>query len=822
MKAIIMAGGEGSRLRPLTCDLPKPMVPILNKPVLEHTIELLKSYGITEIGITLMYHPQLIKDYFGSGRNLGVNIKYFIEEIPLGTAGGIKNAESFLDEPFIVISGDSITNLNLAKAIEFHNESNSLATIILSKVDVPLEYGVVLTDSSGKVTGFVEKPSWGELFSDTVNTGTYILEPEILNYIEANKNTDFSRDIFPLLVSHNKNLYGYVSQEYWCDIGDIRSYLKVHYDILDKKIKFNYDGFQLSEDVWIGAGTIIEPNAEIKGPCIIGCNCRIGNGTLIDNYTIIGNNTTIEDDVSIARSIIWDNCYVEYGSELRGAILCNRVNLKHYNSVFENAVIGEDCKVGERVIIKPNIKIWPSKTIQPFAIIDRNMIWGSKHSNKIFGYNGICGLVNVDISPEFATRLGAAYGSQFKLGARVVVSSTNSNSARMFKHAFISGMLSVGVEVFNMSSLLTPIARTAIGYLSVEGGVHIKTDNENINKIRLDFMDVRGASISRLVERKIESSFFKEDFKRCSSQQISRLNNITDFSKYYIRNLCNKTNIELIRESKPKVCIYSKSEFVFSILKPLFIGIGCEFSCSSDYGDMASIAEGLTSAGYDFAAIIDRNAEQLVLVDKSGKVVQEELYKALIAQILFRTSSGSTFFTTITGSEVFERLAERYGGTVKRTKNSSQAVMDEILTYIIRTSEDSEVNLPSYNTFRPSQFTLCFDAIEGLIRIIEYLCYTKTSLSEALSEIPEFYMVKKSIRCPWELKGTVMRTIINEYRDKKLELLDGIKLYTETGWVLVVPDADKPIFRLITESTSESHAEELCDKYYRYLESLIN
>ncbi len=822
MKAIIMAGGEGSRLRPLTCDLPKPMVPVLNKPVLEHTIELLKSYGITEIGITLMYHPQLIKDYFGSGRNFGVNISYFIEEFPLGTAGGIKNAESFLDEPFIVLSGDSITNFNLAKAIEYHNERNSLATIILSKVDVPLEYGVVLTDSSGKVTGFVEKPSWGELFSDTVNTGTYILEPEILNYIETNKNTDFSRDIFPLLISRSKNLYGYVAPEYWCDIGDIRSYLRVHCDILDKKIKLSYDGFQLSDDVWVGAGTIIEPNAEIKGPCIIGCNCRIGNGTLIDNYTIIGNNTTIEDDVSIARSIIWANCYVEYGSELRGAILCNRVNLKHYNSVFENAVIGEGCKVGERVIIKPNIKIWPAKTIQPFAIIDRNMIWGSKHSNKLFGYNGICGLVNVDISPEFATRLGAAYGSQFKLGARVVVSSTNSNSARMFKHAFISGMLSVGVEVFNMSSLLTPIARTAIGYLSVEGGVHIKTDNENINKIRLDFMDVRGASISRLAERKIESSFFKEDFKRCSSQQIRRLNNITDFSKYYIRNLGSKTNIDLIRESKLKICIYSKSEFVFSILEPLLKLIGCEFSFSSDFDDFTSVAESIESTASDFAAIIDRNAEQLVLVDKSGKVVQEELYQALIAQILFRTSAGSTFFATITGSEVFERLAKRYGGTVKRTKNSSQAVMDEILTYIIRTGEASELNIPSYNTFSPNQFTLCFDAIEGLIRIIEYLCYTKTTLNEALSEIPEFYMVKKSIRCPWELKGTVMRTIINEYRDKKLELLDGIKLYTETGWILVVPDADKPIFRLIAESNSESQAEELCDKFYRYLESLIN
>jgi len=810
VKAIIMAGGEGSRLRPLTCNLPKPMVSIMNRPVMEHTINLLKQYGITDIGITLMYHPQHIKDFFGNGKNFGVNITYFIEETPLGTAGGIKSAQSFLDETFIVISGDSLTNLNIAKAIDFHKQKSSIATLILTKVAVPLDYGVVLTNDDGSVTGFLEKPSWGEIFSDTVNTGTYILEPGIFNYIEPNRNTDFSRDIFPLLLSSSKRMFGYITSDYWCDIGDIRSYVKSHCDILDKKIRIDFDGVQIKKNVWVGSGTIIESNAEINGPCIIGNNCKIGNGTLIDNYTIIGNNTTIEDDVSVVRSIIWDNCYVGYGSELRGAILCNQVNLKHYVSVFENAVIGEACRIHERVIIKPDIKIWPKKTIESFAIIDRNMIWGSKHSNKIFGENGISGIINVDISPEFATRLGAAYGSQFKIGSKVVVSSTNSNSARMFKHAFISGILSVGVEVYNMSSLLTPIARFAIGFLAVEGGIHIKTDIENENMVRVDFMDARGASISRFNERKIENSFFKEDFKRCSAEQISRLNNITDFSNYYMRSMNSKANISMIREKNLKVCVFSQSEYVLSIVVSMLNDLNCtanSFLYNSDDTDLDALIGRISDTASDFAAVIDKNGENITLVDKTGKVIKDDLFQAFAALMIFKTTPNSTFYVPITASEVIDKLASKYNGVVKRTKNCSQAVMDEILN-------NTTVKYPEH-------LILSFDAIAGLINIIEYICMSNTTLSQIISEIPDFFIVRKNIHCPWELKGSVMRTIINEQKGKRIELLDGIKLYTNQGWVLILPDADKPIFKIITESDSQIESESLCEKYYNLLERII-
>lgn len=813
MKAIIMAGGEGSRLRPLTCDLPKPMVPVMNVPIMEHIINLLKAHDITEIGVTLMYLPQKIKDYFGNGSNFGVNIHYFTEDTPLGTAGSVKNAEEFLDETFIVISGDSLTNIDVTKAIEYHTLKESKATLVLTRVDVPLEYGVVITDKNGAISGFLEKPSWGEVFSDTVNTGTYILEPDVLNYLEKGRKVDFSQDLFPLLLAKKDPMFGYVMDDYWCDIGDLQAYLQAHYDVLEGKINLDLNATEIKKGVWVGTGTIIEPQAIINPPCLIGDNCRIGNGARIDSFSVIGDNNVIEYETSVKRSVIWNGNYIEHGSEIRGAILCNKTNLKHYVHIFENAVVGDNCIINERVVVKPNIKIWPQKTVDPLAIVDRNIIWGSKHSKSIFGENGLSGIINVDISPEFATRLGAAYGSIFKKGSKVVVSSTTSNSARMFKHAFISGILSVGVEVFNMSSLLTPISRHAINFLSVEGGIHIKLSDDNPNKLRVDFMDSKGASISRVTERKIENSFFREDFKRCSGEEISRLNNITDFKNYYVRSILNEINIEAIRNNAPKICIVSPSDFVISIVVPMLTDLGCKVASfsSSNLSELDTIVDEIKNNNASFAAFIDSNGETLVLIDKHGNVVRDDLFLSLTSLITFKSSPNSKVVVPITAPSIIETLAERFGGKVVRTKTSTQAVMEQMLNYnLFKMRENMD------------QFLLNFDALAGLVKIIEYLCLKNTTLTDSLNEIPDFYVSRKKIFCPWELKGRVMRTLITEKNGEKVELLDGVKFILENGWALILPDADMPLCRVYSEGQSPDVAETISDKYLDKIKAIIN
>ena len=235
MKAVIMAGGEGARLRPLTCDRPKPMVPLMDKPMMEYIVELLTSHGITEQAVTLQYLPEQIKEYFGDGSSFGASLYYFLEDEPLGTAGSVKNAASFLKETFLVISGDCLTDIDLSEAITFHRQKEALVTIVLTPQDNPLEYGVVMVDEEGKILRFLEKPSWGEVFSDTVNTGIYILEPEVLEYIPAGKKFDFSKDLFPLLLQEKKALYGCSLSGYWCDIGSLERTRQTNYDILSKK-----------------------------------------------------------------------------------------------------------------------------------------------------------------------------------------------------------------------------------------------------------------------------------------------------------------------------------------------------------------------------------------------------------------------------------------------------------------------------------------------------------------------------------------------------------------------------------------------------------
>ena len=814
LKAVIMAGGEGSRLRPLTCDLPKPMVPVMNVPVMEHVIELLKHHGIYEIAVTLAYLPQKIREYFGNGSNLGVSLRYFIEESPMGTAGSVKNTGSFLNDTFVVISGDSLTDLDITQAIEFHRLKKSRATLVLSRVDVPLEYGVVLTDSQGSITGFLEKPSWGEVFSDTVNTGTYVLEPEILDLIPSGDKYDFSLELFPRLLSMNEPMYGYIMSDYWYDIGDLHSYLQAHYDVLDGKIKVKINASEYKKNVWVGHGTEIEPNAEINGPCIIGSNCRIGNGTSIENHSVLGNNNIIEDEVSIKKSILWNNNYVDFGSEIRGAILCNRIQLKHYVSVFENSVIGDDCVINERAIVKPNIKIWPNKSVDSLSVVDRNLVWGSRHSKTIFGENGLSGIINVDISPEFATRLGAAYGSIFKKGTRVVVSSTTSNSARMFKHAFISGILSVGVEVFNLSSLLTPVSRHAINFLSVEGGIHIKLSTDNPNRLKVDFMDSKGATISRALERKIENAFLREDFKRCSGEEISRLNNITDFTTYYARMILNEVDLIRIKEKGPSVCVVSSSNFVISVVVPMLSDIGCRvvsFS-STKLNSLDEIVEEIKKRDTDFGAYIDSNGETLILVDKSGNIIKDDLFLALTSVILFRTIKEAEVVAPVTAPSIIEHLAVLYGGKVVRTKTSPQAVMEQMLNYNLFKNREKD---------KMTQFLLNFDALAGLVKIIEFLCTADTTLEETLKSIPDFYISKKSISCPWELKGKIMRTLITDKHTDKVELLDGVRFILENGWALVLPDADLPLFRVYSEGATPELAEQISEQYINKINSLL-
>ena len=340
MKGIIMAGGAGSRLRPLTCDLPKPMVPVMNRPVMQYSIDLFRKYGINVIGATLQYLPGMIQEYFGGGEQDSISLHYFIEDRPLGTAGSVKNAQEILDDTFIVLSGDALTNIDLEKAVEFHRKNQSIATLVLKKVEIPLEYGVVMTQEDGRIVRFLEKPGWGEVFSDTVNTGIYILEPQVLEYFEPGVKFDFSRDLFPRLLEDKQPMFGYVTEEYWCDVGDTNSYLQAHFDIMDGSVGFKPDAKEIEDGIWVEEGVYIHPSAKLEAPCYIGRNTRIEEGVNLHPFTVIGENNCIGKYSSIKRSVLWNHNNIGRNVEIRGTILCDNTRIGNDCSIFEGCAVG--------------------------------------------------------------------------------------------------------------------------------------------------------------------------------------------------------------------------------------------------------------------------------------------------------------------------------------------------------------------------------------------------------------------------------------------------------------------------------------------------
>jgi len=810
MKAVIMAGGEGTRLRPLTCNRPKPMVPIANKPVMEHIIELLKKYGITEVAVTLQYMPELIKEYFHDGSDFGIKIVYYTEEKPLGTAGSVKNAEEFLDDTFIVISGDALTDINLEDAVNFHFEKESMATLVLKRVDIPLEYGVVVTDSCGRITRFLEKPSWGEVFSDTVNTGIYVLSSEVLKLFNKNEMFDFSKDLFPILMKEKMPMFGYITENYWCDIGDLQAYNQAHMDVMDGKVKINIPGKEIKDRVWVDEGVEIDESVTVLSPCIIGRNSKIKKYSIVGDYSVIGEYNIIDERSSIKRSTTWKSCIIDKYVQLRGSVICNKVHLKDGVSAFEHSVIGDDTVVKQNALIKPNIKIWPDKMIDEGVEVNSNMVWGSKYTRTIFGNRGIAGEINVDITPEYASKLGAAYGSLFNGNAKVGVSCDDSAAAHMIKSAFITGLLSAGVEVLDFGKMLLPITRSAVRFYGSDGGIHISTSTDDGARLFIDFLNKNGCNIDRGLERKIENAFIREDFRRCEGDCIKDVIVIPDYSKFYLRNIINSVKAKNIG---CKISLNAGSKFIADIVKKMLEELGCEVELtdlklintrimrqSAESSYVRFFSNHVKMGGFDLGVSIEDSSEKMMLVDSRGRIVTEDMFIALISIILFRRLQGGTVVVPISASQVVEKIAAQNNGKVIRSKTSVQDLMSKILG-----NEIKEEML--------EQFTMHFDAMAGLAKILEFMYVNRYSLSDLIDMIPEFYINKKEIECPWNAKGKVIREIIQELDGDSIETLEGVKIYKDKGWVLVLPDAEAPVCRVISESYSAEFAEELTNIY---------
>lgn len=821
-----MAGGEGSRLRPLTMNLPKPMIPLVNRPMMEHVVNLLRSHGFDDIVVTVAYLPAAIRNYFGDGSAFGVRMVYATEQTPLGTAGSVRNAMAELGERFVVISGDVLTDIDISAIVDTHEAKGALATIGLTPVDNPLDFGIVITAEDGTIERFLEKPSWGEVFSDTINTGIFVLEPEIFDFIPPGRPTDFSIDVFPALLEQGLPLFGAVARGYWEDVGTLEAYVRAHRDILDGRVAITIPGFQLAPRVWLGEGAEVDPTATVVGPAVIGDNCRIGAGALLGEYVVLGANVRVRRDAEIERTVVHDNAYIGESTRLRGAVVGRACDLRRGVRVEEGAVLGDECFVAEEALIAGDVKVYPFKTVEAAAVINSSIVWESRGARSIFGRQGVAGLANVDVTPELMVRLAMAWASTLKTGSTVVTSRDSSRSARMLKRALMAGLNSGGVNVVDLEVASVPVTRFLLREEAAAGGATIRIRDGDTQSVQIRFFDRDGSDLDPEAQRRIERLFQREDFRRVLPSEIGDIGFPSRAAEQYASALQATIDTSAVHGAHFKVVLDYSYGSVSLVMPSVLANLGAEVLAVNPYTSTAGVisfdtvahceqvAAFVRSSGAHLGAVIDPDGERLFLIDDRGRVLSD--IQALLAFITLVSDHllGDRIALPVTAPSAAERVAAAHGVTVQYAKLSGPA--------LDRAASEPGVGFAAdlNGGFIIPGFLRGVDAAASLVKVLDLLARRSVRLSDVVDGLAEVHLAHETVVTPWDQKGVLMRTLV-EGTTRPTLLVDGVKIFFDEGWVLALPDPEDAITHVYAEGTSDEEAHRLVREFVLRIRQLV-
>ncbi|NPV71661.1 MAG: NTP transferase domain-containing protein [Firmicutes bacterium] len=801
MKAVIMAGGEGSRLRPLTCNRPKPMVPVVNAPILQHILNLLKAHGITDVVLTLQFMPTAIMNHFGDGSGLGMRMRYVVEDSPLGTAGSVRNAARLLDEPFLVLSGDALTDFDLTRLYEYHVSTGAKATLALTRVSNPVELGIVITNPDGSIRKFLEKPSWGEVFSDTVNTGIYVLDPSILQKVPEGRPFDFSKDLFPTLLASREPMFGLVLDGYWCDIGNLEQYVQAQIDAMDRKVNLAIPGSGTSQGVWVSGEAAISQGAVVIPPVVIGDGARIAPGAVVGPHTVVGRGSQVCAGASLRRAVLWDGVFVGEGCEVRGAVLCDRVQAKPNAKVFEMAVVGDDTRVEERSVVKPGVKIWPNKIVGKAATVHESMVWGNVAPISQVKSLGLAGLPNTDVTPEAVTRMCAALGGALGGKGTAVVAADSRTAAQMLRQAAACGFTSSGMDVIDLGLGMPPIIRFAVRLLGAQCGVAVKRGVSGDDSVVVEIYDSRGVNLPADMQRKVNHSLARGDFGRVPSESIGRVTFCPSVVSDYLGNMSEGLDADAIRTQALRLyaAVPAEAEDLVDMAGERF---GFEINVTGGAGDVEAL---VGSDGASVGAVFGPTMESVSLVDETGRVIAGVALHALLLRALLETRPGSTVVVPANFPGYAEELARVLGGRVVRSKTSVPALMSKMLEH----SEKSG----------SPQFRVWFDGLSCLLWLLEWRGHSGATFAELSGAAPGTIVAARTVHCPWEAKGRVMRTLVTTLPHDD-EVPEGVRLRQERGWSLILPDEDEPAYHVYAEAASMEVASEIAESLARKVAEL--
>lgn len=750
MKAIIMAGGEGTRLRPLTCDMPKPMMRLMDKPIIEYSLELLSLYGVTDAAVTLGYLPERIRDYLGDEKH-GVNIKYYTEQHPLGTAGGVKQARDFLDETFCVLSGDGVTDCDLNAALDFHRRSGAMATMVLKRLSDPTPYGLVLTSPDGRVTRFVEKPLWDEVVSDTVNTGIYILEPDIFDMIPDGE-YDFGSQLFPLLAEKGL-LYGYVTDRYWCDIGDIPAYLSTCRDALEGRISLP----SISSEKFISADAIIHETARIESPCYIGPGARIGKNARIGEYSVISAGAVIGERADIKRSAVWSGVRLDAGVQARSCVIGRDAHVSAGARIYENCAIGANAEIGADSEIAPGVSIWPGKHVGEAILADTNLIWG--------GFSAACfhnGALPIT-SPADALRAAQAFAAALR-PREVLLGRSPSAAASAAWHSSAAGLMAQGVRVIDAGICTLPQLRFAMGLMQTECGLMVRGNT-------VIPLENGGAMLSKAHQRSMCALISRQDYPPPFAAEPQPINSAGRSDRAYIAMLASAFCSDPVLAAP--AAVHCSDPMILDIAERAFdrAGLRGRFEWEDELMELFPGELGIWLSA-DGAS---------VRFSHTGGMLTDPQTELIIGWTALERGERMLIMPEHT-TRALNNLAENCCAQLRRIPRGA-LLENELMTF-------------------PNQFRLHTDGIYLAICTLSALTENALTLSGWLSTMPKVHRASKSIPLPDDKRGSILRRFTESaYPDMDLP----------GSYAWISPGEARPECTVYAESYDMETAGELCD-----------
>lgn len=775
MRAIIMAGGEGKRLRPLTCTLPKPMAPVLGRPIIDYCVALLATHGFRDITATLQYLPRLIQRHLGDGAAFGVDIGYAIEEAPLGTAGSVRHALGDDLTETLVISGDALTDIDLGAALSFHRARAAGVTILLSRVDAPTEYGVVLLDEQKRVLRFLEKPGPAEVFSDLANTGIYILGPEALSLIPTEGVFDFSNDLFPLLMRENIPIYGYTAAGYWCDVGSLEAYLQAQRDMLDGKCRpaLPVDAAYVAPDVRLSAGTTLIP------PYFIGSGCEIAEAA-IGPYAVLGRGCRIGGGSSVRHSVLMENVRLRGGVQVRGAVLCSGVDASPGASVFDGAAIGADARLERDVTVKPQVKVWPQRRLMEGKTYRENVIWDIGAAPlPTRGYG------DGDMTPPHAAAIGCAFARLYAQAQNAVVclATDGSQQAVMLKGALCSGILSQGVDVCDIGCASRAGFAFGVRMLGCAGGVYLASE-DTPHMAAMLLHDEYGAELSTAAMRRF-TQHLGEDNRAVTAARLGLLSH-NDIARAYDAHLLRL----LGREGIPGgTLVLHAPEPVFDTLVRVLGACGVRVLYSRSKDARGCLAD-MACAGARMGAVVDAERISALFIGEREWSTAERTAALMLRRVEEQREAPRLMLPVDIAEEYADMLRAR-GAQVKRVSSDPAQWL------------------------RACCQAGCYDPalFEPEAAIVKLMQLDAAGALEPLFEaLPAVQNSSEQVRCSWQEMGKVLRSLVESENLKDVELLDGVRVRRDDGWVLIRPEGTAAC-RVVAQSMRAEYAQSLCDVY---------